>query len=96
MRNLNIVNEFRQEATKALFTKAQALSVTSKLFDLEIENATTNDEIAILTSAKSRINISYFDSNATLTDKILDSADVARLTSEDIANAINTMIFEAK
>ena len=97
MRFLNKVDEFKQEANNALFTKEQALAVALKLFDLELADSDNSEEdIRVLTDARQRVSIRYFDSNATQTDEILDSVGVARLTAQDIAQAIDVMLFESK
>ncbi len=97
MRFLNKVDEFKQETTNALFTKEQALAVTIKLFDLELADPSNSEEdIRVLTDARQRVSIQYFDSTATQVDEILDSVGVARLTTQDIAQAIDVMLFESK
>lgn len=97
MRFLNKVDEFKQETTNALFTKEQALAVTIKLFDLELADPSNSEEdIRVLTDARQRVSIQYFDSTATQVDEILDSVGVARLTAQDIAQAIDVMLFESK
>lgn len=97
MRFLNKVDEFKQETTNALFTKEQAIAVVLKLFDLELADPDNSEEdIRVLTDARQRVSIRYFDSTATQTDEILDSVGVARLTAQDIAQAIEVMLFESK
>ena len=97
MRTLKKIDEFRVEAVNAVFTKQQALAVAFKLFELELADPDNSEEDSrILTDAMKRVSIYYFDSTATQTDTILDAIGVARLTAEDIINAINIMIFEAK
>lgn len=97
MRFLNKIDEFKQETTNALFTKEQALAVTIKLFDLELADPSNSEEdIRVLTDARQRVSIQYFDSTATQVDEILDSVGVARLTAQDIAQAIDVMLFESK
>ncbi len=97
MRFLNKVDEFKQEANNALFTKEQAIAVAVKLFDVELADPSNSEEdIRVLTDAKNRVSIRYFDSTATQVDEILDSVGVARLTVQDIAQAIDVMLFESK
>ena len=49
MRTLNKVIEFQQEASNALFTKAQALAITMQLLELERRQPeNTPEEAAVL------------------------------------------------
>ena len=97
MRFLNKVDEFKQEATNALFTKEQAIAVAIKLFDAELADPSNSEEdIRVLTDARQRVSIHYFDNTASNVDEILDSVGVARLTAHDIAQAIDIMLFESK
>lgn len=97
MRKLKKVDEFRTEASNAIFTKQQALAVAFKLFELELADpANSEEDTRILSEAMKRVSFYYFDSTTTQTDAILDSIGVARMTSEDIINAINILIFEAE
>ena len=97
MRTLDKIDEFRTEAENALFTKQQALSITLKLLELELESPKNDEEDKrILEAAIKRVNIRYLDATNTDTDNLLDAYNVARLTAEDILEAINVIIFEAK
>lgn len=52
MRTLNKVIEFQQEASNALFTKAQALAITMQLLELERRQPeNTPEEAAVLENA---------------------------------------------
>lgn len=97
MRKLMIVDEFRQEATTSLFTKTQAMAITIRLLQLELsEPDNTQEEIAVLSAALKRFDFNYLDANTTKIDAILDSANVARLKSTDILNAIDAVLFDVK
>ncbi len=97
MRNLEFVEEFRQEAQHALFTKKQAVAVTMRLLEEELKNdANTEEEQKILEGAMQRIDFHYLDTTNSLTDEILDAADVARINAENIADAIDVVVFETK
>jgi len=95
MRMLSHVDEFKSEASKALFTKHQAMTITLKLLQEEISDFnSTKQDIEILREAMRRVHVSYLDAATTKTDLMLDSLGVARLTAEDIALAIETMLYE--
>ena len=97
MRRLHIVHEFKDEAPNALFTKKQAIAVTMQLLEQEkncLEN--TEKERKILEEAVQKAEFRYLDLTQTETDKMLDSLDIARLTSEDIINAIEALLFDAQ
>ena len=97
MRALNKIDEFRLEASNALFTKEQALEVTQRLLELELADPeNSEEENRIIKYAIERIGLNYMDMTASETDSILDSCNVARLNSNDIANAIDMAIMEAK
>ena len=72
MRTLNKVIEFQQEASNALFTKAQALAITMQLLELERRQPENTPEEAA----------------------VLDSLGVARLTTAEIAQAIEAVVFD--
>ncbi len=89
MRTLNKVIEFQQEASNALFTKAQALAITMQLLELERRQPeNTPEEAAVLENAMKNLNFRYLDTTETQTDQMLDSLGVARLTTAEIAQAI--------
>lgn len=97
MRTFRRIEEFKTEASNALFTKQQALSITLKLFELELaDTANSGQDKKILNDAIQNVNINYFDMTSSETDKILDSVGVARLNIYDISNAIDTILFECK
>ena len=97
MKTLNKIDEFRQEASNALFTKEQALEVTQRLFEMELSDPdNSEEEIRVIKSAMERISLNYMDMTASETDSILDACHVARLNSNDIANAIDMALMEAK
>lgn len=97
MRSLDKIDEFRREAGSALFTKQQAIAVTLRLLELEIADPqNTDEEKQILTDAMRNINFTYLDATSSETDALLDSLSVARLTAENIIDAINVIIFESK
>ena len=96
MRTLNLVDEFRQEATQALFNKQQAIAVTYKLLEMELANpANSAQDQAILAAAAQRVSIRYLDQTQTGTDQLLDSLGVARFTAQNITDALKTLIFES-
>ncbi len=97
MRNLELVEEFRREAQHALFTKQQAVVVTLRLLEAERNNeSNTEEEQKILSDAMQRINFHYLDTTSSRTDEILDAAGVARLSADNIADAIDVVVFESK
>ena len=86
MRNLDRVEEFRREAKNAMFTKQQAIAVTLNLLDAErCSEKNSEEEMQLLTEAMQKISFRY-----------LDSLSVARLTVEDIAAAIDAVLFECR
>lgn len=94
MRTLNKVIEFQQEASNALFTKAQALAITMQLLELERRQPeNTPEEAAVLENAMKNLNFRYLDTTETQTDQMLDSLGVARLTTAEIAQAIEAVVF---
>ncbi len=95
MRTLRKIEEFRKEASNALFTHQQALCVARKLFELELNGDNSPEDMRILQGALQRLDIRYFDATSTEIDAVLDAAGVARLTADNIADAIDVMIFEA-
>ena len=95
MRTLNKVIEFQQEASNALFTKAQALDITMQLLELELQQPeNTPEEATALENAMKNLNFRYLDATETQTDQMLDSLGVARLTTEEIAQAIEAVVFD--
>lgn len=95
MRTLEKVNEFRNEAKYAMFTKQQAIAVTMNLLEAERRNPKNSEEdLRILNDAMQKITFRYLDATETETDVLLDSLGVARLSAEDIISAIHTVIFD--
>lgn len=95
MRTLNKVIEFQQEASNALFTKAQALAIMMQLLELERRQPeNTPEEAAVLENAMKNLNFRYLDTTETQTDQMLDSLGVARLTTAEIAQAIEAVVFD--
>ena len=71
MRTLNKVIEFQQEASNALFTKAQALAITMQLLELERRQPeNTPEEAAVLENAMKNLNFRYLDTTETQTDQM--------------------------
>lgn len=96
MRSLNAINEFKQEAPNAIFTKEQALQITLKLLTKELNNpANTENESAVLKRAIEYFTFRHLDATETETDALLDSFNVARITTADIVEGIKTVLFEA-
>lgn len=97
MRTLEFIEEFRHEAQHALFTKKQAITVTMRLLEAELHSdSNTEEEKKILEGAMQRIDFHYLDTTSSRTDEILDAADVARISAENIADAIDVVLFETK
>lgn len=97
MRTLEAVDEFRREAGQALFTKQQAVAVTMNLLDTERKNPdNTEEETRILTDAMNKITFRYLDATESGTDALLDQLNVARLTSENIIEAIEAVLFDCR
>lgn len=97
MRKLNIVDEFRTEAATSLFTKTQAMAITIRLLQLELANdANAESDVRVLSDMLKRFDFHYLDETPTEIDVILDNANVARLSSEDILNAIELVRFDVE
>lgn len=97
MRTLNKVIEFKQEAPHALFTKAQALAVMLRLFDTERQQPeNTPAETAVFEQAMKSVHFRYLDATETQTDQMLDSLGVARLTADDIVQAVEAVVFDVE
>jgi len=94
---LSHVDEFKSEASKALFTKHQAMTITMRLLNEELADpSNTRRDIEILREAMKKVNFSYLDATTTKTDLLLDSLNVARLTADEIVLALETIIFEVR
>lgn len=97
MRTMRYVDEFRNEAVNAVFTKQQAISVTLQLLTMEMnEEGNTQEETELFRKALERAEFRYIDATRTQTDKMLDAIGVARFTTEDIVNAIQMIVFDAE
>lgn len=97
MRTLEKVDEFRREAKNAIFTKQQAVAVTLNLLDAERRcEKNTEEEMRILTEAMHKITFRYLDTTESETDAMLDSLGVARLTVDDIVEAIDAVLFDCR
>lgn len=97
MRRLEIVNEFKQEAAGAMFTKQQAIAVTLQLLQKEQQNpGNTAEEAKLLADAIAKSEFRYIDATKTETDQMLDMLNVARFKSEDIVNAIEMILFDVQ
>lgn len=95
MRNLQIVDEFRTEAANSLFNKAQAMSITMRLLQLELEEPDNSEEDkAVLVKMLSKFNFGYLDGTMSRIDMLLDSANVARITADDILKSIEAVKFD--
>lgn len=97
MRTLTHLDEFRREAQNALFTKQQAISVTLRLLELEKNSQeNTDQESVILEQAMRKAEFRYIDQTKTETDRMLDECGVARITAQDIIEAINALLFDVQ
>lgn len=98
MRNCTKIDEFKQEAQNALFTKQQALSVVTRLLQLEAADTEnhTETECQQLQDAAARVDFTYLDFTSSETDTMLDSFGVARITTEDIVKALDVVLFEVE
>ena len=54
----------------------------------------TREEAAVLENAMKNLNFRYLDTTETQTDQMLDSLGVARLTTAEIAQAIEAVVFD--
>ncbi len=97
MRRLNKVDEFKREAPHALFTKQQAIFTALKLLELERDLPENSDEERrVLSAAYDRADFRYLDETDTETARMLDSFGVARITADDVARAIENLLFDVK
>lgn len=68
-----------------------------RLLETELNSGSnTEEEKKILEGAMQRIDFHYLDTTSSRTDEILDAADVARISAENIADAIDVVVFETK
>lgn len=96
MRSLPILDEFKREAPNALYTKEQAMQIALKLLKKELDRAGSKEDAAVIRKAIEYFSFSYLDATETETDAMLDAFNVARLTTEDITEAIKVVLFEAE
>jgi len=96
MRMLSKVDEFQREAANALFTRSQAVAVTLRLLEMEMNDSDSAEEAETLANAMRIAHVGYLDATSTETDALLDSMGVARITSEDIVKAIKAIVFDAE
>jgi len=96
MRMLKKVEEFQREASNALFTRSQAIAVTLRLLEMEMNDSDSAEEAEALANAMRIAHIGYLDATNTETDALLDSMGVARITAEDIVKAISAIVFDAE
>ena len=96
MNNLEKLDEFRTEASGALFNKSQAVAVTLRLLEAEMNACETPEEAEVFARALKIAHVGYLDSTNTETDAMLDSLGVARITSEQIVSAVQAILFDAK
>ena len=93
---LKKVEEFQREASNALFTRSQAIAVTLRLLEMEMNDSDSAEEAEALANAMRIAHIGYLDATNTETDALLDSMGVARITAEDIVKAISAIVFDAE
>ena len=66
-----------------------------QLLELERQQPeNTPEEATALENAMKNLNFRYLDATETQTDQMLDSLGVARLTTEEIAQAIEAVVFD--
>lgn len=96
MRPLPTIEEFKREARNAVFTKEQAMQISLKLLTKELQSPdNTDEEKKILQKAIEYFSIRYLDETQTETDAMLDAFNVARLTTDDIAEGLKVVLFDA-
>ena len=96
MRKLDKIDEFQREASNALFTRSQAVAVTLRLLEMEMNSCDSAEEAEVLANAMRIAHVGYLDATSTEIDTLLDSMGVARITAEDIVKAINAIVFDAE
>lgn len=97
MRTLSIVEEFKTEAARAVFTKQQAVYATLQLLQAEMQDpANTAEETALLQKAIERADLRYIDTTSTQTDHMLDTLGVARFAAQDIVDGISALVFDVE
>jgi hypothetical protein len=96
MRTLKKLDEFRSEAGNALFTKSQAVAVTLRLLEMEMNACETSEESEVFANALKIAHVGYLDSTNTETDSMLDNLGVARITADQIVSAVQSIVFDAE
>ena len=96
MKSLKKLDEFRTEAGNALFTKSQAVAVTLRLLEMEMNACETSEEAEVFANALKIAHVGYLDSTNTETDTMLDNLGVARITAEQIVSAVQNILFDAE
>ena len=96
MRILYCIDELKAEASCAVFTRHQALALSTKLLQEELLNSqNTNQDREILKAAIKRLP-SLFDAATTKTDLLLDSLNIAHLITNDIILILQAAVHEAQ
>ena len=97
MRPLRHLEEFQREASGALFTKQQAVTVTLRLLESE-QRAPENtpQETRLFTDAMQKVEYRYLDATQTATDRLLDSLSVPRFTADQIIQALENVLFDVQ
>ena len=96
MKTLKKLDEFRTEASGALFTKSQAIAVTLRLLEMEMNDCETPEETEVFANALKIAHVGYLDNTSTDTDALLDSLGVARITAEQVVSAVQSILFDAE
>lgn len=97
MRVLDSVTEFKTEAENAVFSKQQAVAATLQLLQKELNHPDNSEADAkVLSDAIAKAEFRYIDATTTETDRMLDGLGVARFTTDDIVNAIHSLLFDVK
>lgn len=97
MRTLYKLEEFKREAGEALFTKQQAVAVTLRLLELELNDPQNSEEDRrILSDAMKKATFSYLDSTQMEIDALLDSVGAARISASSVADAVSRIIFDVE
>ena len=97
MRTLYKLEEFKREAGEALFTKQQAVAVTLRLLELELNDPQNSEEDRrILSDGMKKATFSYLDSTQTEIDALLDSVGAARISASSVADAVSRIIFDVE
>ena len=96
MRSLPFLDEFKQEARGAVFTKEQAMQISLRLLSKELQSPdNTDEEKAVLQKAIEYFSVRYLDETQTETHAMLDAFNVARLSTDGIADGLKAVLFDA-